>query len=56
MTIGTLTLLSLTGSLLLLKLALMALALILLAQALFSPRQAITPIPTLARLALPYKP
>ncbi len=49
MTIGTFTLLTLAGSLVLLKLALMALALTLLTKALFPARQSQT-LPAMARL------
>lgn len=49
MTIGTFTLLTLTGSLVLLKLALMAFALMLVAKALFPARQSQTE-PAMARL------
>lgn len=49
MTIGTFTLLTLTGSLVLLKLAAMALALTLMTMALFPARQAQT-APAMARL------
>ena len=49
MTIGTLALLTLTGSLVLVKLAVMALALTLLAKALFPARQ-VQSVPAMARL------
>ncbi len=49
MTIGTFTLLTLTGSLVLLKLAVMAFALALMTKALFPARQAQS-VPAMARL------